>query len=80
VVGDARPCKSIRRVMAACLLLLAVGGAVALAQVAFHGNVKTHIFHRSGCRYYNCGACSAVFDSRDAAIKAGFRPCQVCNP
>jgi methylphosphotriester-DNA--protein-cysteine methyltransferase len=70
-----------RRIAAACLLALALGGAAALAQgLAYHGNVKSRIFHVQGCRYFDCAACSAAFDSREAAIKAGYRPCKVCNP
>ena len=45
-----------------------------------HGNIKSHIFHRQSCRYYDCSNCTAVFSTRDEAIKAGFRPCKICNP
>ena len=46
----------------------------------YHGNVKSKVFHRPGCRYYNCRDCTAVFRSREQAIKAGYRPCKVCKP
>lgn len=46
----------------------------------FHGNHKTKVFHRPGCRYYNCKNCIVIFKTRQAAIKAGFRPCKVCKP
>jgi endonuclease YncB( thermonuclease family) len=46
----------------------------------YHGNVKSNIFHRPGCRYYNCKDCTAVFRSREEAIEAGYRPCRVCIP
>ncbi len=46
----------------------------------YHGNTKSKIFHSSGCRYYNCKACTAVFRSRQAAIDAGYRPCKKCRP
>jgi methylphosphotriester-DNA--protein-cysteine methyltransferase len=63
-----------------CLaVLLATGLAVAQGNV-FHGNVKSKIFHRQGCRYFDCAACSAAFPSREAALAAGYRPCKVCNP
>jgi methylphosphotriester-DNA--protein-cysteine methyltransferase len=63
-----------------CLaVLLATGLAVAQGNV-FHGNVKSQIFHRQGCRYFDCAACSATFTSREAAIAAGYHPCKVCNP
>ena len=80
MVGGMWRSKFFRRIVAACLLLLAIGSAVAMAQMSFHGNVKTHIFHRPGCRYFNCGACTAIFDNREAAIRSGYRPCKVCNP
>ena len=50
------------------------------ASGGYHGNVKSHVFHRSGCRYYNCKNCTAVFQSREEAIAAGYRPCKVCKP
>ena len=46
----------------------------------YHGNVKSKIFHRPTCRYFNCKNCTAVFESREAAIEAGFRPCKICAP
>ncbi len=65
---------------AVCLaVLLAVGMAVAQGMV-FHGNAKSHVSHRPGCRYYTCKACTVPFPSREAAIAAGYRPCKVCNP
>ncbi|MES9995158.1 Ada metal-binding domain-containing protein [Desulfovibrio aminophilus] len=54
--------------------------AVKAAGVVYHGNVKSGVFHRPGCRYYDCKNCVAEFPNREAAIKAGYRPCQVCRP
>ena len=48
--------------------------------ISYHGNIQSHIFHGPGCRYYNCKNCTAVFNSREEGIKAGYRPCKVCNP
>lgn len=48
--------------------------------LVYHGNTKSKIFHRPGCRYYNCSSCSAVFHGRQKAIDAGYRPCRVCKP
>jgi hypothetical protein len=73
------------------LLLLAVGAAaeerpagkdqaVAVAAAEYHGNRNSHIFHRPGCRYYNCKNCVVYFATRQAALKAGFRPCKICKP
>ncbi len=47
---------------------------------AFHGNTKSHVFHSSSCRYYNCKSCTRGFSSRTAALKAGYRPCGSCKP
>ena len=46
----------------------------------FHGNIVTHIFHASGCKDYECPKCIAHFKTRDAALRAGYKPCEVCNP
>lgn len=47
---------------------------------AYHGNTQSHKFHRPGCRYYNCLKCTRVFQSRDEAIAAGYKPCGICEP
>ncbi len=44
------------------------------------GNMVTMKFHDSGCRYFDCKDCTMVFQSRDAAVDAGYDPCGVCNP
>jgi hypothetical protein len=46
----------------------------------YHGNRKSKVFHASHYRYYNCKNCTAVFQSREDAIKAGYRPCKRCKP
>jgi len=46
----------------------------------FHGNLKSHVFHRSSCRDYNCKNCVETFQSREAAITAGYRSCGRCKP
>jgi len=46
----------------------------------YHGNVKSHKFHRPDCRHYNCKNCTRVFSSRAEAIKAGYTPCGLCKP
>lgn len=46
----------------------------------FHGNTKSHKFHKISCRYFNCKNCTRVFKSREAAINAGFSPCGICKP
>lgn len=69
-----------RAAVAACLIaMLAVGVAVA-QEALFHGNAKSYIFHRQGCRFYACAACTAPFATREAAVAAGYHPCKVCKP
>lgn len=50
------------------------------AEIQYHGNIKSYKFHRPGCRHYDCKNCTMVFESREAAIKAGYIPCKLCNP
>jgi micrococcal nuclease len=45
-----------------------------------HGDTVTHIFHAPGCEKYNCRNCIVPFKTRDQAIRAGYRPCELCNP
>ena len=51
-----------------------------IAQTVYHGNVKSKVFHRPGCRYYDCKNCVVSFKSRDQALRAGYRPCKICKP
>ncbi len=48
--------------------------------LVYYGNVRTKKFHRPSCRYYNCGNCTATFNSREEAVQAGYVPCKTCNP
>lgn len=70
--------------IAAILLLLTSIAAINFPAISesieYHGNVQSYKFHRPGCRWYNCGNCTAVFHSRSEAIKAGFVPCKICDP
>ncbi len=45
-----------------------------------HGDTVTHVFHAPGCEKYNCRNCIVPFKTRDQAIRAGYRPCELCNP
>lgn len=44
----------------------------------YHGNVKSHVFHGSGCQHYNCKNCTMVFRSKNDAMKAGYRAHKQC--
>lgn len=46
----------------------------------YHGNTSSYVFHKSGCRYYDCKNCTMNFRTREAAINAGYRPCGSCKP
>lgn len=75
------PCwKYICRNFTGLLVLLVLATVAGAAQTAYRGNVQTGIFHQPSCRYFDCKKCTAVFDSRAAALQAGFRPCKVCRP
>jgi len=47
----------------------ALDDTLKLAAGAVHGNSKSHVFHRPGCRHYNCENYTVVFQSREEAIK-----------
>lgn len=53
---------------------------LANTDMIYHGNHKSMIFHRPGCRYYNCKKCTVEFSSRKDAINAGYKPCKICKP
>ncbi len=71
-------------VIAIALMLLALSFptmiAAESAALVYHGNTKSRIFHRPGCRYYDCSACTRDFSSREQAVDAGFKPCGICKP
>jgi len=52
----------------------------AVSRGAYHGDAKSHVFHRPSCRDYNCRNCVVIFASREAAIADGYRPCGRCKP
>ena len=47
---------------------------------AYHGNIKSMVFHRQGCQYFDCKNCTAGFNSKADAIRAGYKPCGRCKP
>ncbi|WP_136798701.1 thermonuclease family protein [Desulfosediminicola ganghwensis] len=50
------------------------------ASEAYHGNVKSHVFHAPSCRHYECKNCVQSFGSRQEALDSGYRPCGMCRP
>lgn len=45
----------------------------------FHGNRRSGVFHRPGCPNYQCLNCIEVFETREDAVEAGFRPAGDCH-
>ncbi len=48
--------------------------------ITYIGNKKSQVFHREDCTGLPAEQNRVVFDSRDAAVQAGFRPCGNCEP
>ena len=48
--------------------------------MAYSGNVKSRVFHRSTCKDYHCKNCTQFFTDRKQALAAGFKPCGICKP
>jgi endonuclease YncB( thermonuclease family) len=48
--------------------------------MVYHGNINSMVFHQPICKDYNCKNCTAVFNSREEAIRQGYRPCGSCKP
>ncbi|WP_440948353.1 Ada metal-binding domain-containing protein [Methanosarcina sp. T3] len=52
------------------------------ANAEYQGNPDSKVFHEAGCRYAPkiSPESLVIFYSREEAIAAGYRPCEVCNP
>jgi len=48
------------------------------ADGVFHGNSRSQVFHAQGCKDFNCKNCTVIFQTKEEAIKAGFRPHNQC--
>jgi hypothetical protein len=46
----------------------------------WRGNPDKQVFHSAECRYFDSPGCTVRFRSREAARRAGYRPCKVCSP
>jgi len=46
----------------------------------YRGNTRSMVFHQSTCKHFKCKNCTDVFQDREKAIKAGYRPCGNCKP
>jgi micrococcal nuclease len=47
---------------------------------AYRGNTRSYVFHQASCEHFNCKNCTEVFQRREDAISAGYRPCGRCRP
>ena len=56
------------------------GGTKVILGGNYHGNTSSHVFHKKGCKHFNCKNCTEVFNSREMAINSGYRPCGMCKP
>lgn len=73
-----------KRFLALCAAaVLLATAAPSVSAAAYIGNVNSQIFHHENCRFGGKRIKEvnrAYFDTRDEAIAAGYRPCQVCKP
>ena len=46
----------------------------------FSGNTGTLVFHRMDCKFSHSKKCTAVFNTREAALQDGYKPCGICSP
>lgn len=46
----------------------------------YQGNTNSKTFHEQGCRYWDCADCTEIFETPEAALEAGYKPCGVCKP
>ena len=53
--------------------------AAHLHEDTVHGNVKTHVFHLSGCDFYYCEDCTIEFKNVQLALDSGMKPCPFCR-
>lgn len=44
----------------------------------YHGNQRSHVFHGSSCRDYNCKNCTVEFNSVNEAVSAGYHAHREC--
>jgi micrococcal nuclease len=54
------------------------GVALADARGPFHGNTRSHVFHRPGCPNYHCRSCGESFLTVQSAEEAGYEPAGDC--
>ena len=51
---------------------------LAEARGPFHGNTRSHVFHRAGCPNYHCKSCEETFLTVQSAEEAGYHAAGDC--
>lgn len=73
-----------KRLLTLCAAALMIASAApSVSAAAYIGNVNSMVFHYENCRFGGKRIKEVnriYFDTRDEAISAGYRPCQVCKP
>ncbi len=49
-------------------------------QGRYIGNTESRVFHSTDCKFSNSKNCTAVFVTREDAVKEGYKPCATCTP
>ncbi|MEN8212391.1 MAG: Ada metal-binding domain-containing protein, partial [Thermodesulfobacteriota bacterium] len=44
------------------------------------GNTGTLVVHNPDCQYSKSEKCTAVFKTKEEAMKEGYKPCGTCKP
>jgi len=66
-------------IVAISLIGFSLGGCLG-GSGKYIGNKESKIFHKESCSYLPAEDHRVYFSSRDAAISAGYDPCEKCNP
>ena len=53
--------------------------AVQKKESGFRGNPASKVYQNAGCQYFNSKGATKEFATPQEAVKAGFRPCKICN-
>lgn len=47
-------------------------------QAKFFGNTESLVVHSQACKYASNKNCTAIFNAKDEAVAAGYKPCKLC--
>ena len=57
-----------------------IAGVSTHADAKLLGNTESSVFHKPECNFAKSKNCTAVFNTREDAVKEGYKPCRICNP